>query len=499
MIRHTYRCSHIYQYPLLSRIVPLRSVYLPRKPVSDLKNFKINSFIARYTSQTSKNDTTRPLEPSITAPNVQSESLDARIPDLSKILKPITPNDSFVSCSIFDISGNVVAVSRKFPKTKFLSENGLFPRDLRKIDSSAIDIIPTVAVRNNCILVNLLHIKAIVKSDLVMIFDTSASTNAHRLSLFMYDLELKLKQSSSSHGTPYEFKALESILVNVMTCLETELQLHLKACSGILEELEDQIDRDKLRELLVKSKSLTAFYQKALLIRNVLDELLESDDDLEQMYLTERHNKPDFKRDDFAEIEMILEAYYKQCDEFVQNAETLLNDIKSTEEIVNIILDANRNSLMLFELKITVYTLGFTVATAIPLFYGMNLKNYIEESNLGFGAVVGFSVIAAILVTWINFNKLKSVQRITMMLPGAELRKSGLVLEHGDLAKREISKAAKLGNRSNHIYTGVHPLDKNELILSRKKNWIRALQRRRKFNDPKNRDMIWKWLIEEKK
>ncbi|KAG7813817.1 hypothetical protein KL921_000091 [Ogataea angusta] len=361
--------------------------------------------------------------------------------DLAKVLRTIQPDSSDVSCTIFDASGNVVAVSKSFPKAKFLHENGLFPRDLRKIDSSNVDVAPIIAVRSNCILINLLHIKALVKADSVLVFDTANSEAASKLSLFMYDLEAKLKVKTV-HGTTnvnqsYEFRALESILINVMAVLETELQQHLRVCTKILNHLDTEIDREKLRDLLVNSKKLTTFYQKSLLIKNVLDELLDNDDDLESMYLSERsvyggpfrqeelridgngskdHESVNMSMDelDTGEIEMLLESYYKQCDEIVQQAETLINDIKSTEEIVNIILDANRNSLMVFELKISIYTMGATVATLAPALYGMNLKNYLEESEFAFGAVVFFSVVAGAAMVVNSFRHLKNVQKMNI-------------------------------------------------------------------------------------
>lgn len=327
-------------------------------------------------------------------------------------IKPVTPTDLYVSCTIFDHRGNITAVSKKYPKMKFLKDNHLFPRDLRKIDTSSIDVAPTIMIRlSDAILVNLLHIKAIIKKDSVMVFDTSTPEVATKLGLFMYDLEMKLK---SNLDVCFEFRALESILISIMSYLEAEVRMHSSRCGLILAELEDEVDRHKLQELLVRLKKLSSFYQKAFLIRNVLEDLLENDEDLAGMYLS---NKKLFNpsEENYQDLEMILESYYNQCDEFVQQAGSLLNDIKATEEIVNIILDANRNSLMLFELKITVYTLGFTVATLLPAFYGMNLKNYIEESTLGFGAVVVVSLIQGLVITWMNFKRLHKVQKLTMM------------------------------------------------------------------------------------
>ncbi|ODV94733.1 hypothetical protein PACTADRAFT_50599 [Pachysolen tannophilus NRRL Y-2460] len=541
--------------PVLSRITGFRSIiteannkkYDILKFSSSFLNLRYRSTVSTIDSKVKENIENKNNNTFVIDTD-SADSLDEAQTGLFKILKPITPNDAYVSCTIFDINGNVVAVSKKFPKMQFLSENGLYPRDLRKIDSSTIDIIPTIAVRKNCILVNLLHIKAIVKSNTVMIFDTSTPSSATKLSLFMYDLESKLKITPAGSNNKllanpsqqyyYEFKAIESILINVMTCLETELQLHLNVCGTILEELEDQIDRDKLRELLIKSKALTTFYQKALLIRNVLDELLENDEDLGGMYLTENMKRekqsvqnlssasstettgkddPENPTDrtDFAEIEMLLEAYYKQCDEFVQQAETLINDIKSTEEIVNIILDANRNSLMLFEIKVTIYTLGFTVATALPAFYGMNLKNYVENSNFGFGAVIFCSIIMALCVTFLNFSKLRSVQRITMMLSNSADTKvasnASKAAAAAEATRKDVEAAMNIQKLNLHNYSGlnhsVNGSSNNSLVHEERKKLNVAISRFRKFIrrnkndtvDPKQRDMIWKWLVDEQK
>lgn len=389
--------------------------------------------------------------------NAQAKRDDSKLLDFDKdvvygLLKPITPSDTFVSCTTFDEAGNVTAVSKKYPKATFLKENNLFPRDLRKVDSSSIDVVPSIMVRRGtAIVVNLLHIKAIIQRDNVKVFDTSDPSAATKLGLFMYDLEMKLKSPSS---LPYEFKVLECILISILSYLEAELHAHVSNCGMILSELEDQISRESLQQLLIKLKKLTSFYQRATLIRDVLEELLDDDEDLNDMYLTTvKPYNPSSEVTDYSDIEMILESYYKHCDEVVQQAGSLISDIKATEEIVNIILDANRNSLMLFELKVTIYTLGFAVATLIPAFYGMNLKNYIEESPYGFGAVIIFSILQGVLITLWNFKKLHRVQNLTMM-SNSNLPSPGRTIFHPfvfDLFKRRWwTKLLYGGQRQYH-------------------------------------------------
>lgn len=374
-------------------------------------------------------------------------------------LPSMTPGISTISATTFDSTGTITAISKSFSRSQFLQSNNLFPRDLRKIDTTNVDVAPVIAVRKGSILVNMLFIKALLKSNGVYVFDVKQGNEAlandkdvRKLGVFMYDLESKLK-SKSSMSQVYEFRSLECILVNVMAVLESELSVHLSKAKSILKELDSDIDRGKLKSLLVESKKLGVFYQKSALIRDVLDELLDNDDDLKMMHLTN-------KLDDTADLELMLESYYKQCDELVQRTETMINDIKSTEDIVNIILDANRNSLMVFELRIAIMTLAFTVATILPAFYGMNLKNYIEESEIAFGSVAGCSILMGVLVSLWWFRKLHDVKRMTIV------------------SSKGLDKWDNLQKKS---------------MLDR----LRGVESISKGKVPHKKDIVWKWLVNE--
>lgn len=333
-----------------------------------------------------------------------------------------------ISATVFDVTGKVVHVAHKMTKYEFLLEHGLYPRDLRNIDPSPVSIIPSILARGRkgagrCILVNLLHIKALILHDRVLIFDTHSKnkSDTHRLGMFLYELENKLKPTTTNPEKmnpekmhtdmtvlPFELRVLEAILVNVMTTLDGELQVHLKTLNEILVGLEDHVDREQLKELLIGNKNVSKFYQRAVLIRDVLEELLESDDDLQQLYLG-THPK-----EGLAEVELLIESYCKQADEIVQQASNVRSHIRSTEEIVNIIVDANRNALMLLELKVTIVTVGFAVGAFVAALYGMNLENFIEESDEGMPLVVGVACLGGLLVTWFNLTKLHKTQKIAM-------------------------------------------------------------------------------------
>ena len=78
------------------------------------------------------------------------------------------------------------------------------------------------------------------------------------------------------------------------------------------------------------------------------------------------------------------------------------------------ILDANRNSLMLLDLKFSIGTLGIGSGAFFASLYGMNLKNFIEESDLGFLGVTAWSAISAVVVCWYGLRRLRLVQRVSM-------------------------------------------------------------------------------------
>lgn len=188
-------------------------------------------------------------------------------------------------------------------------------------------------MRPSAILINLLHLRVLIKHDRVLVFDAYGSTDSYTQSLFMYDLTGKLRQGDAQGSLPYEFRALESVLISVTTGLESEFEGVREPVVQVLRELEEDIDRDKLRYLLVYSKRLSTFEQTARLVRDALDEILEADDDLAAMYLTEKANGKGRSEQDHTEVEMLLESYHKVTDEIVQAAENLVSSIRNTEEM----------------------------------------------------------------------------------------------------------------------------------------------------------------------
>ena len=353
--------------------------------------------------------------------NQQYEDTSAQLFNLSRALsRNPSGSDLKLRCTEFDAQGNVTLVSGEFKKSELIAKYGLLPRDLRKIDSS---ILPHVLVRPFAILVNLLHLRVLIQADRVLVFDAFGSTDSYTQSLFMYDLEGKLRQKSdktSPNYLPYELRALEAVLISATSGLEAEFTLVRDPVVRVLRALESDIDRDKLRHLLVHSKKLGTFEQKARLVRDAINDILEADDDLAAMYLTERKStgKPRSETD-HQEVEMLLESYHKICDEIVEISGNLISNIRNTEEVTRAILDSNRNELMLLDLKVGIGTLGLAGGTLIAGLYGMNLENFIETSHFAFGGVSAVCFGLATIICMYGMRKVRKVQKVRMWGEGS--------------------------------------------------------------------------------
>ena len=62
-------------------------------------------------------------------------------------------------------------------------------------------------------------------------------------------------------------RALESILLSVLSALEAEMVFIRNLIGGLLAELEDDIDHDRFKRLLHYSRRLASFQNRAKLVR----------------------------------------------------------------------------------------------------------------------------------------------------------------------------------------------------------------------------------------
>lgn len=328
----------------------------------------------------------------------------------------LSPN-ILLRCTILDSAGSIKTISGLFRKMELCSHHGLEPRDLRKIDSRVPNLVPTILARRSGILINILHIRAMIKSDTVLLFDSYGTMDTRLNSAFVYNLEHNLRQTTSS--LPYEFRALESILASVLDALRSELNWLMLVVDDLLEALEDDIDREKLRMLLQVSRKLNSFLSRSRGVKVAVTEVLESDEDMALMYLSDaRNGKPRDESSQLEELELLLESFEKQVEEVIAEIEQIHANVSNTQEIVELMLDSNRNRLLALDLRTSIITLGMSAATLFVGLFGMNLTSHLEEDPYAFWIISGIAYLMAFLFVVGGLRRLAQLRRIGLSVGG---------------------------------------------------------------------------------
>lgn len=338
-------------------------------------------------------------------------------------------------------------------------------RDLRIIDP-LLSYPSTILGRERAIVLNLEHIKAIITSEEVLLrdpLDENVTPVVEELRrhlkpingncedqgtgkdiLSQHDVEVTEEDES-----PFEFRALEVALEAICSFLAArtiELETAVYPALDMLTSKISSRNLDRVRKLKSQMTRLTARVQK---VRDELEQLLDDDDDMADLYLSRkwagsaspgsgaagsvaaswcfasptigsrisrasRASLATVRADenDVEELEMLLEAYFMQIDGTLNKLTTLREYIDNTEDYINIQLDNHRNQLIQLELVLSSGTVCLALYSLIAGIFGMNIP-YTWNADHGymFKWVVTFSagLSAVLFILIISYARVKGL------------------------------------------------------------------------------------------
>ncbi|KAL2530364.1 Magnesium transporter MRS2-2 [Forsythia ovata] len=334
-------------------------------------------------------------------------------------------------------------------------------RDLRILDP-LLSYPSTILGREKAIVLNLEHIKAIITAEEVLLRDPSDNN----VTPVIEELRRRLKPVSANRedlgdgkdfvvqhdveageedDSPFEFQALEVALEAICSFLSArtiELETAVYPALDMLTSKISSRNLDRVRKLKSQMTRLTARVQK---VRDELEQLLDDDDDMADLYLSRklasaspvsgsgaaswflasptigskisRASRASIAtvrgdENDVEELEMLLEAYFMQIDGTLNKLTTLREYIDNTEDYINIQLDNHRNQLIQLELFLSSGTVCLSIYSLVAGIFGMNIP-YTWNDNHGymFKWVVIFSgaicaILFVLIVTYARFKGL---------------------------------------------------------------------------------------------
>lgn len=162
-------------------------------------------------------------------------------------------------------------------KADAAQELGLMVRDLRAVDPSFRSQSPAILPRQNGIIIHLAHVRLIVLADRVLVFDP-VNPDVER---FIPRLQSRLE--SQSHPMPFEFRAVEAVLVEVCASLNSTIGTLIPSLDLVLDTLSTTTDfggstvQNCMDRLLPLENALNEFAAKVAQTRTAVHEVLASD------------------------------------------------------------------------------------------------------------------------------------------------------------------------------------------------------------------------------
>ncbi|KAI4319057.1 hypothetical protein MLD38_032705 [Melastoma candidum] len=334
-------------------------------------------------------------------------------------------------------------------KHSIMRRTGLPARDLRVLDP-ILSYPSSILGRERAIVVNLEHIKAIITASEVLM----VNTNSPLVFQFVQDLQRRISSSreaehremedddrarggmtsletdgpvqykdsggrSRNSGAvggcgsrkvlPFEFGALECCLESAGRCLESETHTLEEEAYPVLDELTSKISTLNLERARQIKSRLIAISGRVQKVRDELEHLLDDDNDMAEMYLTEKllnrsldmssskegEERPgeqsedeESKFDTFAgskpdveELEMLLEAYFAQIDGILQKLSHLNEYVNDTEDCINIMLDNKQNQLLQMGVVLSCANMIINAGIVIVGLFGMNIHISLFDST----------------------------------------------------------------------------------------------------------------------
>ncbi|KAJ5772750.1 Magnesium transporter MRS2/LPE10 [Penicillium paradoxum] len=347
----------------------------------------------------------------------QEASFNQKVFNLSLSLSQSRMNDATeLRCMVLNVDGSVQYSDTRGTREDVAKRYGLDARDLRNVDLVS-EGIPHLLVRPSTIFISMFTLRLLICTDGVLLFLLPIEDSHVKVQdVFLTDLQGRL-QPDPGCGVlaklPFELRVVDAALASVIATLEAE---HVLIRREVEESLRDSTREDVvhavLRGLQDHRKRLVAIEQRARQFRSALREMLEHDDDMAMMYLSDRQAGKPHVEEDHQEVEYLLEGYYKNTDAISESASALLGDVERTTETIQSILDVRRNQILIFEAQLEICMLGFAVSTFVAGLFGMNVANFFEESTSAFAILVGACVMGTVFIAKYGMWKLDRYRKL---------------------------------------------------------------------------------------
>jgi len=233
-----------------------------------------------------------------------------------------------------------------------------------------------------------------------------------------------IDEDGQIRSSPFEMLVLETVLSYVTK----RLQHHCSKMHALLEVLIEETlsanppTRMMLRRTLAFKQNLKQFEKNVFSVGQAIQNVLGSDQDMADLYLTHHKQNPNVIRDasDHDEVELLLETYAADLQHLHLDLSRMRAALEDADDFVNIHLSTKRNQIIRLSLFMDMATLSLASGALVAGGMGMNLTNGFEEHP------TAFYVTSGATLTFMAFLFAKLMRRFRMLdFEGASQAKRG--------------------------------------------------------------------------
>ncbi|XP_020576669.1 magnesium transporter MRS2-5 [Phalaenopsis equestris] len=339
---------------------------------------------------------------------------------------------SFNSRSWTQIHRSGKSQTLAFDKFTLMKRCQIPARDLRLLDP--LFVYPsTILGREKAIVVSLEQIRCIIMADEVLLMNGLDNSVLYYESELRQRLQATKDQNNEQNNLPFEFVALELALELASASLESQVAELEFEMYPVLDELAVTISTINLERVRRLKSHLLALTHKVQKVRDEIENLMDDDDDMAEMYLTLKEERMEAFQSignphsgnisksapvsptcsssimstirnessrsslndgsNVEELEMLLEAYFVVTDNTLAKLLSLKEYIDDTEDFINIKLDNIRNQLIQIELLLTAATFVVTIFAVVTGVFGMNFQSSVFDTPSNFNWILILSSV----------------------------------------------------------------------------------------------------------
>eukprot|EP00804_Cyclotella_cryptica_P014729 CCRYP_019946-RF/>CCRYP_019946-RF protein AED:0.39 eAED:0.39 QI:0/0.88/0.9/1/0.88/0.9/10/250/484 len=314
-------------------------------------------------------------------------------------------------------------------------------------------------------------VRAIISRKSAIIFDAHKPTikqqaqriceNVQRKDFFtMRDGEILFHNSTNNNKKAhFEINMVEEIIREVCTMYNGRIRLYEPIVNSLMDRVSnDAFSPSGLYKLVPVKDSLQRFEMNVKGAIRCITDLLESDEDMNNLLLTEqsiaRERNEVLPLESHASVELLLEEYGRQLNSILLEIDYLLQRVQSKQDILALSMDAYRNRMIRMNLYLSVAGISIGFGTAVAGFFGMNVINGLEEVEGVFSLVVFSSCLfgggfMGACFTYLegtkthtktiqNLNQIEVLNRALSDMPALDHSFELMLKENGPLTKEKF-------------------------------------------------------------